>query len=38
MINSDAYGDGWLFALNPSDESELDDLLDAATYEQSLDD
>lgn len=38
MINSDPYGDGWLFSLSPSDESEFDDLLDAAAYEESLED
>jgi glycine cleavage system H protein len=37
MLNNDPYGDGWLFALNPSDDAELDDLLDAETYAQQLD-
>ena len=32
IINNDPYGDGWLFALNPSDASELDDLMDAEAY------
>ena len=36
IINNDPYGDGWLFELAPSDTSEADDLLDAATYEESL--
>ena len=36
MINSDPYGDGWLFALAPSDASEADDLLDAEAYKESL--
>lgn len=31
-INKDAYGDGWIFKLQPTDDSELDDLLDAAGY------
>lgn len=38
MINNDPYGDGWLFVLEPSDTAELDDLLDAETYAQQLDD
>ena len=35
-INTDAFGDGWLFKLKPSDLSELDKLLTAADYEKSL--
>jgi len=31
-INKDAYGDGWIFKLQPTDDSELDDLLDATSY------
>ncbi len=38
LINSDPYGDGWLYAVNPSDETELDALLDAAAYEEGLED
>jgi glycine cleavage system H protein len=38
IINSDPYGGGWLFALAPDDTAGLDDLLDAETYEQQLDD
>ena len=37
-INTDPYGDGWLFQVNLSDVSELDAMQDAQTYEQSLDD
>ena len=36
-VNSDAYGDGWLFKLKLEDESELDDLLDAGGYADSID-
>ena len=32
LVNSDPYGNGWLFRLNPSDESQLDGLLDAEAY------
>ena len=35
-INADAFGDGWLFKLKPSDPSELDKLLTAKDYEKSL--
>ena len=32
VINSDPYGDGWMFELEISDPSELDDTLDADAY------
>lgn len=32
-INEDAFGDGWIFKIKLSDETELDALLDAAGYE-----
>ncbi len=32
QINQDPYGDGWLFAVEMSDPSDLDGLLDAAAY------
>ncbi|NLE00787.1 MAG: glycine cleavage system protein GcvH [Fibrobacter sp.] len=35
-INNDPYGNGWIFKLNNIDESELADLLDAASYESFL--
>ena len=38
LINNDPYGDGWLYEVAPSDEAELDDLLDAAAYEETLED
>ena len=38
MINSDPFGDGWLFALNLADATELDVLLDADAYQASLED
>lgn len=38
QVNSDPYGDGWLFKIKASDESELGNLLDAEAYEQSLED
>ena len=35
-INSDPYGDGWIFKLKISDEGELDDLLDADAYNEQI--
>lgn len=34
VVNNDPYGEGWLMKLKPSDPAGLDDLLDAAAYEQ----
>lgn len=34
LINTDAYGDGWIIKLNMSDEAELDDLLTATEYKE----
>lgn len=31
-INEDAYGDGWIFVVRPSDPSELEDMLDPDAY------
>ena len=35
-INGDAYGKGWLFVLQPSEPSQLDDLLGPDEYAQLL--
>ena len=35
-VNEDPYGDGWLVKVKLSDASEVDDLMDASTYEGSL--
>jgi glycine cleavage system H protein len=32
LVNTNPYGDGWLFTVKPSDESEYDELLDADAY------
>lgn len=37
LVNSDAYGDGWLFKVKLDDEAELDALLDAEGYANSID-
>jgi len=31
-VNSDPYGNGWLFRIQPTDESELNELLNAEGY------
>ncbi|KAF7783590.1 MULTISPECIES: glycine cleavage system protein GcvH [Pseudoalteromonas] len=36
-VNNDPYGDGWLFRVKASDESELENLLDAEGYEANID-
>ncbi len=33
LVNSDPYGQGWMVRLRVADESELEDLLDAETYD-----
>ena len=38
LVNSDPYGDGWLFRLLPSDASQIDGLLDAAAYAELQED
>ncbi len=35
-VNEDPYGEGWLVKISIADASEVDDLMDAATYESSL--
>lgn len=37
LVNSDAFGDGWMFKIKLDDESELENLLDAEGYENSID-
>ncbi|WP_448569125.1 glycine cleavage system protein GcvH [Thalassotalea ganghwensis] len=37
LVNSDAYGDGWMFKIKLDDASELENLLDAEGYENSID-
>ncbi len=32
LVNTDPYGEGWLFKLRPSNTAELSQLLDAAAY------
>ena len=37
-INDSPYDDGWLFKVNPSSTDQLDDLMDADTYESEIED
>jgi glycine cleavage system H protein len=37
LVNSDPYGDGWLFELVPTDPSAVDGLMSAADYQATLD-
>ena len=32
LVNSDPYGDGWLFRMRPESDGELEELLDAEAY------
>lgn len=36
IVNRDPYGAGWIFRLRPDDLSDLDDLLDADEYAESV--
>lgn len=36
LINSDPYGEGWMFEIELTDPGAVDTLLDAAAYESSL--
>lgn len=36
LVNDDPYGKGWLFKMNPSDGTEIEQLLDADAYENFL--
>ena len=36
IVNKDPYGEGWLIKIKISDQSELDDLLDASKYKDLI--
>ena len=36
VVNTDPYGDGWLFEVVPDDAAAVDGLLDAAAYQSTL--
>ena len=37
LVNSDAFNDGWMFKIKADDASELENLLDAEAYADSID-
>lgn len=36
MINSSPYDDGWIFKIKPADEEDIEQLMDASTYEAEI--
>jgi glycine cleavage system H protein len=36
LVNTDAYGEGWMIRIRLSDPSELEGLMDAAAYEEHI--
>lgn len=36
LVNSDPYGEGWLYRIQPSDEDEIEKLLDADSYAEQV--
>ncbi len=36
LVNSDPYGEGWIFELTPEDTAAVDELMDANAYRDSL--
>jgi glycine cleavage system H protein len=37
LVNAEPYGDGWMFEIQPSDPTELSDLLDSTAYRTQVD-
>ncbi|GAB5380859.1 MAG: glycine cleavage system protein GcvH [Aliiglaciecola sp.] len=37
LVNTDAFGDGWMFRVKADDASEVENLLDAEGYQNSID-
>jgi glycine cleavage system H protein len=36
LVNSDPYGEGWLFEVQPADAGQVDSLMDASAYQETL--
>ncbi len=36
LVNEDSYGDGWMIAVDPADESEFGELLSAEEYREQI--
>jgi glycine cleavage system H protein len=37
LVNSDPYGEGWLFEITPTEATDIDGLMSAADYQATLD-
>ena len=38
IINNSSYDDGWIFKIKPTDEDDIEELMDASSYESELED
>ena len=38
IINASAYDDGWIFKIKPADEDDIEQLMDASTYQAECED
>jgi glycine cleavage system H protein len=38
LVNSDPYGSGWIYEIDPDDPSSIGDLLDAEGYAATIED
>lgn len=38
IINNSSYDDGWIFKIKPNDEDDIEQLMDASTYQSELED
>ena len=36
LVNTDPYGDGWIYKIRPANSADLDDLMSAEQYEDSV--
>lgn len=36
LVNTDPYGDGWIYKIRPANMDDIDDLMDADEYEDSI--
>jgi len=36
LVNDDPFGEGWMLEVDPSDDTEVDDLLSAAAYREQI--
>mgnify|MGYP003610241956 FL=1 len=37
LVNTDPYGEGWIYKIRPANSADLDDLMSAEQYEDSID-